>query len=142
MREAPPAMGSIKDYKLAEKRVAEQREVISELQAIVNDIERCEKTIHDLKNELVQLNEKHKDRKTTREDIAYLEDLLKCANKKLTWEKHIASLQKRTPETLQRMTTLINDTQFPPDEPTRAAMLQVLQSVQGAMERLHGAKVD
>lgn len=135
-------MGSIKDYKLAEKRVAEQRDVITELQAIVADIERCEKTIHDLKNELVQLNEKHKDRKTTREDIAYLEDLLKCANRKLTWEKHIASLQKRTPEMLQRMTTLINDTQFPPDQPTRAAMLQVLQAVQGAMERLHGAKVD
>lgn len=135
-------MGSIKDYKLAEKRAAEQREVIAELQAIVADIERCEKTITDLKNDLVAVNEKHKDRKTTREDIAYLEDLLRCANRKLAWEKHIASVQKRTPATLERMTALINDAQFPPDQPTRAAMLQTLQAVQAAMEKLQGAKVE
>jgi hypothetical protein len=135
-------MGSIKDYKLAEKRAAEQREVIAELQAIVADIERCEKTITDLKNDLVKVNETHKDRKTTREDIAYLEDLLRCANRKLAWEKHIGSVQKRTPATLERMTALINDEQFPPDAPTRAAMLQTLQAVQTAMEKLQGAKVE
>lgn len=134
-------MGSLKDYKLAEKRLIEQREVIAELELIVKDIERSEKTINDLKAELIAVNEEHKDRNSTREDIAYLESLLRCANKKLVWEKHIASLQKRTPETLERMSALINDSQFPPDQPTRQAMLESLQSVQGAMERLQSAKV-
>ena len=135
-------MSSLKQYKLAEKSLAQQQQVIAELDLLVKDIERCEKTILDLKNELEAVNQKHQRRKTTRSDIAYLEDLLKCAHKKLTWEKHIASLKKRTPVLLQRMSALINDVQTPPAEEMRAGMLRALQRVQAAMERLENVKVD
>lgn len=135
-------MSSLKQYKLAEKSAARQQEVITELDTLVKDIERCERTILDLKGELEVVNQKHQPRKTTREDIAYLEDLLKCAHKKLTWEKHIASLKKRTPAILQKMSALINDAQAPPNDEIRAGMLRALQRVQAAMERLENVKVD
>jgi hypothetical protein len=135
-------MASLKDYKLAAKSAAQQQQVIGELDGLVRDIERCEKTIIDLKAELEIVNQKHAARKTTREDIAYLEDLLKCAHKKLTWEKHIASLKKRTPATLEKMAALINDPQNPPGEEMRAGMLRALQAVQAAMERLEKVKID
>jgi len=125
-----------------EKSVAQQRQVISEINTLVKDIERCEKTITDLKAELEAVNLKHKDRTTTREDIDYLTDLLKCANKKLTWEKHMASLQKRTPVILEQMSKLINDPKTPPADETRAAMLNALQGIQVAMERLQTVKVN
>jgi hypothetical protein len=134
-------VSTLKDFKLAEKRAAEQREVVSELNVLVKDIERCEKTITDLKAELLAVNEKHKERNSTREDIAYLEDLLKCAKKKLAWEKQMESLQKRTPDILKRMSAMIEDPQFPPEAEVRAAMLQSLQAVQAAMERLDQVKV-
>jgi hypothetical protein len=134
-------VSSLKDYKLAEKRAAEQRAVVSELNVLVKDIERCEKTITELKAELLAVNEKHKSRNSTREDIAYLEDLLKCAKKKLAWEKQMESLQKRTPDILARMSAMIEDPKLPPDTETRAAMLQALQAVQAAMERLDQVKV-
>ncbi|MBA4146509.1 MAG: hypothetical protein H0X66_00220 [Verrucomicrobia bacterium] len=124
-----------------EKAAAHQRQVITDLNALVKDIERCEASITDLQTELERVNATHKDRKTTRDDIAYLEDLLKCANKKLTWEKHMASLQKRTPAILETMTKLINDPQAPPDDQTRAQMLLGLQAIQSAMERLQNVKV-
>ena len=135
-------MSSLKQYKLAEKSLARQQEVIAELDTLVKDIERCEKTILDLKSELEAVNQKHQGRKTTREDIAYLEDLLRCAHKKLTWEKQIASLKKRTPVLLQKMSTLINDVQTPPTREIRDGMLRALQRVQAAMERLENVKVD
>ena len=135
-------MSSLKQYKLAEKSVAQQLQVIGELAGLVKDIERCEKSILDLKTELEAVNEKHSARKTTREDIAYLEDLLKCAHKKLTWEKHRASLKKRTPDLLGRMSKLINDPQAPPSDEIRAGMLNALQSVQAAMERLEKVKIE
>ncbi len=135
-------MSSLKQYKLAARNLARQQEVIAELDALVKDIERCEKTILDLKADLEAVNEKHAARKTTREDIAYLEDLLKCAHKKLTWEKHIASLKKRTPETLQKMSALLNDPEAPAAEEVRAGMLRALQGVQAAMERLEKVKVE
>lgn len=124
-----------------EKAAVHQQQLISELNTLVKDIERCEKTILDLQTELEKVNSKHKDRKTTRDDIAYLEDLLKCANRKLAWEKQMASLQKRTPAILERMTKLINDPQAPPDDQVRARMLAGLQAIQNAMERLQNAKV-
>ncbi|HMJ91087.1 MAG TPA: hypothetical protein VK530_14790 [Candidatus Acidoferrum sp.] len=136
-----PVVSSLKDYKLAEKRAAEQVQVVSELEELVKDIERCEKTISDLKADLLAVNEKHKERKSTREDVAYLEDLLKCAKRKLAWEKQMESLQKRTPEILQRMSAMIEDPKLPPEAPVRAAMLRSLQSVQAAMERLDQVKV-
>jgi predicted RNase H-like nuclease (RuvC/YqgF family) len=125
-----------------EKAAGHQQQLISELNALVKDIERCEKTIVELQTELERVNVEHKDRKTTRDDIAYLEDLLKCANKKLTWEKHMASLQKRTPAILEEMTKLINDPQAPPDDQTRSQMLLGLQAIQSAMERLQNVKVN
>jgi hypothetical protein len=134
-------MSSLKQYKLAAKSLLQQQEVITELDALVKDIERCEKTILDLKTDLEAVNEKHASRKTTREDIAYLEDLLKCAHKKLTWEKHMASLKKRTPATLQKMSGLINDPEAPPSDEVRGGMLRALQAVQAAMERLEKVKV-
>jgi hypothetical protein len=134
-------MLSLKQLKLAEKSAAQQRQVVAELNTIVRDIERCDKTINDLKLELEAVNTKHAGRRTTRDDIAYLTALLDCAKKKLAWEKQIASLHKRTPEVLERMNRLINDPAAPmPDEP-RAEMLSALQRVQAAMEHLQSAKV-
>src|SRR5579872_5241790 len=107
-------MQSIKDLRLAEKTVVRQQQVVAELNTLVRDIERCEKTIVDLQNELNEVNAKYPTPRTTRQDIAYLTDLLKCANKKLAWEKQIASMQKRTPATLERMAQLFNKTKKPP----------------------------
>lgn len=133
-------MSSIKDLKLAQKAANEQQQVISELKTLVKDIERCEKTILGLKQELEVVNSRHQGRRTTREDVAYLTDLLECAKKKLAWEKHITSLQKRTPQLLERMSKLIHDPQNPPSEVSRNAMLSSLQAVQAAMERMQNVK--
>src|SRR5437870_2278247 len=134
-------MSSLKRFKLAEKSMARQHEVITGLNTLVKDIERSEQMITELKSELDAVNFKHKDRQTTREDIAYLQDLLKCANKKLAWEKRIAGLQKRTPLILEEVSSLMNDPKNPPDGQVRAEILGVLQSVQTAMERLQNVKV-
>jgi len=135
-------MSSFKQLKLEQKVAGRQQEVISELNSLVKDVERCENTITSLKNELAAINSKHQGRKTTREDIAYLTDLLECAKKKLTLEKHIASLQKRTPEVLRKMVNLMTDATNPPAEQTRAEMMRALQSVQAAMERLQNVKTE
>lgn len=133
-------MSSLKQLKESQKSALGQQQVIVELNAIVRDIERCDKTIGDLQQELVAANSKYPAPRTTRDDIAYLTDLLKCANKKLAWEKQIASLQKRTPAVLEKMSGLLNDPTHPPPEQTRAEMLQALQRVQTAMERLQNVK--
>ncbi len=133
---------SIKDIKQSEKSVLLQQQVISELNVLVRDIERCEKTILDLQSELAVVNAKYPSPRTTRQDIGYLTDLLKCANKKLAWEKQIASMQKRTPGTLERMTQLLNDPKNPPADDMRANMLQALQGVQLAMQRLQSVKAE
>lgn len=133
-------MQSIKDLKQAQKSAALQQQVVSELNALVQDIERCEKTIVDLRNELGAVNEKYPSPRTTRQDIGYLTDLLKCANKKLAWEKQIASMQKRTPATLEKMAALLNDPKNPPADDMRSEMLRALQGVQAAMERLQNMK--
>ena len=135
-------MSSLKQLKTEQKLAGQQLEVIRELETLVKDIERAENTITTLKTELEEVNVKHQARKTTREDIAYLTDLLRCANKKLAWEKQIASLQKRTPTIMERMARLINDPAAPGDNTPRAAMLASLQKVQASMERLQGVKVD
>ena len=119
-----------------------QQQVVAELNTLVRDIERCEKTILDLQTELNAVNAKYPTPRTTRQDIAYLTDLLKCANKKLTWEKQISSMQKRTPGTLERMAQLLNDSKNPPADEMRANMLRALQGVQAAMERLQGMKTE
>jgi hypothetical protein len=130
-----------KQLKLAEKAALEQRAVIVDLQDLVKDIERCEKTISGLKTELEAVNLKHQGRQTTRDDIAYLTDLLDCAKRKLAWEKQMASLQKRAPVILDTMMKLMNDPHAPPAEQTREEMLHALQAIQAAMERLNAVKV-
>ena len=135
-------MSSLKQLKQLEKSALQQQQVIQELKTIVKDIERCEKTIHDLQRELTAVNSRYPVPRTTREDIAYLTDLLKCANKKLAWEKQIASLQKRTPALLDRIANLINDPSAAGGDAARAAMLASLQKVQAAMERLQSVKVE
>src|SRR6516162_178166 len=109
-------MSSIKDLKLAQKAAVEHQRVISELNALVKDIERCEKTMTNLKAELEAANSKYPGPRTTREDIEYLTALLDCAKKKLAWEKQITSLQKRTPTVLQQMTGFLNDAKNSPNE--------------------------
>jgi hypothetical protein len=133
-------MPSLKELKQAEKSIVQQHQVVLELSAIVKDIERCEKTITELQAELAATNSRYPSPRTTRQDIAYLTDLLKCANKKLAWEKQLASLQKRTPATLETMAALLNDPKNPPAEPIRSEMLRALQGVQAAMERLQNVK--
>lgn len=131
-----------KQYKLAEKAAADQRHVVAELEALVKSIERCEKTVNELKNELQAVQTKYQSRKSTQEEIAYLTDLLKCANKKLGWEKQIASLQKKTPSVLDEVMRVMNDPRNPPSDEMRASMLRALQLVQVAMERLENVKTD
>jgi hypothetical protein len=132
---------SLKEIRLAEKSLIQQQQVVSELNTIIGDIERCEKTILDLQTELTAVNTRYPGTRTTREDIAYLTDLLKCANKKLNWEKHLASLQKRTPVVLEKMSALLNDPKNPPAEEIRVQMLRALQGLQAAMEHLQNLKV-
>jgi chromosome segregation ATPase len=133
---------SASKYKLAEKALVEQQRVVTELQSLVKSIERSEKTINDLKKELEAVQSKYPVRKTTQEEIAYLTDLLKCANKKLGWEKQLASLQKRTPVILDELTSVMNDPTNPPSDEMRAAMLRALQGVKVAIERLEKVKAE
>jgi hypothetical protein len=135
-------MSSAKQYRLAEQAIARQQRVVAELAALVKSVERCEKTIVELKSELEGVNVRHQGRKTTQEDIAYLTDLLKCAHRKLSWEKQLASLKKRTPVLLEGMAEVMNDPKNPPTEETRGTMMGALQSVQAAIERLEKAQGD
>ncbi|HEX7859990.1 MAG TPA: hypothetical protein VF773_06690 [Verrucomicrobiae bacterium] len=125
-----------------EQRVAgQQKTIIGELQALSKDIERCDKTVQGLRAELLAVNERHANRSTTQDDIAYLEDLLACARKKLVWEKQITSLQKRTPELMQRVEALVNHPNSNPDEETRSALMTSLTQVQASMKRLNEVKI-
>jgi len=135
-------MSSIKDLKNEQKSLLLQQQVVMELQTLVKDIERSEKIILDLQAELNAVNTKYPSPRTARQDVAYLTDLLKCAQKKLAWEKQIASMQKRTPATLQKMSQLLNDEKNPPTDIMRVQMLQALQGVQAAMARLQGMKTN
>ena len=134
-------MKSVKQLKLAEKVAQQQQELIAELQDLVRDIDRCEKTIVTLKTDLQQVNEKHAARQTTQDDVNYLEDLLACAKRKLVWEKQMTSLQKRTPVLMQRLEAAVNHPESSPDENTLAALLSALHQVQAAMNRLQEAKL-
>ena len=135
-------MSALKKIKLAAKAVGRHQQIISELEGLAKSVERCEQTIAELKIELEKVKVNHQNRKTTQEDIAYLTDLLKCANKKLGWEKQIASLKKRTPTVLGEMATLLNDPNNPPQEDVRSAMLRTLQSVQLALQRLEKSQME
>lgn len=134
-------MSTSRSIKLEQRVAGQQKDLVVELQALVKDIERCEKTVNGLRAELEGVNQRHANRVTTQDDIAYLEDLLGCARKKLVWEKQIASLQKRTPDLMARVEALVNHPQSNPDEETRKALMGSLTEVQGAMKRLNAAKV-
>jgi len=132
-------VSSIKQLKLEEKSAAQQRQVIQELKGLVKDIERSEKTITALNRELAEVNARHQGPRNTRQDIAYLTDLLECAKKKLAWEKQIASLQKHAPGLMDQMARIISDPKAPPSSETRDQILAALQAIQSAMQRLQDA---
>lgn len=135
-------MMTSKELRLAEKRAAEQKQLIAELQVLANDMERSERAISTLKGELEEINRRFQGQRTTREDVDYLTGLLACAKKKLAWEKSMAGLQKRTPTLLDKMTRLLNDPSSPPSAEMRQQIMHCLQQVHSAMERLQGAKVE
>jgi hypothetical protein len=54
----------------------------------------------------------------------------------------MASLQKRAPLLMEKMVAVINDPLAPPAEETRAQILQSLNAVQNAMQRLQSVKMD
>jgi uncharacterized protein YoxC len=134
-------MSTPRQIKLEQQVANQQKGLIGELQALVNDLERAEKTVTSLKAELGGVNERHANRTTTQHDIAYLEDLLACARKKLVWEKQIASLQKRTPELMERVEALVNHPQSNPDQQTQDALMHSIKEVQAAMQRLNESKL-
>ena len=139
MRNASPIshhMSASKQIKEGQRAAQRHLMLIAELQELVADIERCEKTISNLQVELNAVNAKYSGQRTTKQDVEFLSVLLECAKRKLAWEKQIASLQKRTPELLERMTSFLNDPINPPSNETRAQILQSLQAVQATMERL------
>ncbi|EDY21657.1 hypothetical protein CfE428DRAFT_0902 [Chthoniobacter flavus Ellin428] len=133
-------MASSKAKKLQHKSTVIQGEMLEELSGLVKGIERAETLLAELKNETEEMNATHQQRRTTREDIAYLEDLLKCAKKKLAWEKQMETVAKRTPEVLAKVSTAMNDTTNPPEPELRIKVLDLLQTVQAAMSRLDAAK--
>jgi hypothetical protein len=85
---------------------------------------------------LEAVNAKFQGPRTTRQDVDYLTELLDCAKRKLAWEKQLASIQKRTPEALDRMAKLLGDVQTAPIDAGRMELLQALKRVQASMERL------
>jgi hypothetical protein len=133
-------MSTSKQLRIERQVALAQQAIVSELQSLAKDIERCEKTIITLQQELEGVNTRHAGRSTTQDDVDYLEDLLSCAKRKVIWEKQIASLQKRTPSLMQRVEALVNHPQSSPDEQTRKALLESLHNVQAAMLRLQGGK--
>ena len=133
-------MATPKQLKEAQKVAFQQQAIIGELQTLVRDIERCEKTIISLNSEMQQVNQKHVDRKTTQDDINFLEDLLVCAKKKLVWEKQLTSLQKRTPDLMNRVEAVVNHPESNPDEKTRDALLISMNAVKAGIDRLSAAR--
>jgi len=133
-------MASNRAKKLLRKSTVLQAGMLEELQGLVKSIERAETLLAELKQDTEEMNARHQHRRTTREDIAYLEELLKCAKKKLAWEKQMEGVAKRTPEVLATVSTAMNDTVNPPLPKTRVAVLDLLQTVQSAMARLDAAK--
>lgn len=130
-----------KALKLGRKSVHLQKEVLEELDSLTRSVARAEKLILDLKDEMEAVGAKHQNRTTTKDDIAYLEDLLRCAKKKLAWENLMEGLGKRTPSLLQKVSAIMSDEQNPPTDEVRTGIMQALQSIQSAMERLDRAKV-
>ena len=129
-------MSASKQLKESQRAAQKHLELIAELQELVQDITRCEKTISALQAELNETNKQFAGPRTTKQDVDFLTVLLDCAKRKLAWEKQIASLQKRTPELLERMTSFLNDPVNPPSNESRVQILESLQAVQATMQKL------
>jgi chromosome segregation ATPase len=129
-------MSASKQLKESQRAAQKHVQLIGELQELVHDITRCEKTITALQTELNENSAKYSGPRTTKQDVEFLTVLLDCAKRKLAWEKQIASLQKRTPELLERMTSFLNDPVNPPTDESRVRIREALQAVQATMERL------
>jgi hypothetical protein len=117
-------------------KAAARRRVLTEAQQLARDIERCQESITSVMAGLKSANAKYQGQRTTKEEVEYLTILLDCAKKKLAWEKQISSLRKRSPALLQEMSEILNDQDHPPADDLKAAMLQSLQVIQGALEKL------
>jgi chromosome segregation ATPase len=134
-------MSAEKQIKESQRAAQKHLQLIAELQELVEDITRCEKTITALQMELNETNKKFSGPRNTKQDVEFLTVLLECAKRKLAWEKQIASLQKRTPELLERMSSFLNDPVNPPNNEIRIQILESLQAVQATMERLQSIGV-
>ena len=124
----------------AQIKAAERRRVLAEVDQLAVDIGRCERTIAAVMTDLTTVNAKYQGTRDTREEIEFLKVLLECAKKKLAWEKQIASLKKRAPALLEKMSEIMNDRDHPPSEELKTELLRALQSVQGALERLSASE--
>lgn len=129
-----------KARQLARRSAQRQKEVLEELHSLAKAITKAETLVVELKLQMEAANTEHQDRQTTAEDIAYLEALLRCARKKLSWETQMASVSKRIPEVLALVTEVMNDSANPPSEENRAVVVGLLQTVQDSMKRLEAAK--
>jgi hypothetical protein len=134
-------MSASKQIKESHRAAQKHVQLIGELHELVEDITRCEKTITALQTELNENNKKYAGPRNTKQDVEFLTVLLDCAKRKLAWEKQIGSLQKRTPELLERMSSFLNDPVNPPSSETRVQILEALQAVQTTMERLQSIGV-
>ena len=132
-------MGSLRQIKQDEKSRTREQQLVGELKAISDDIERCERTLNTLTADLDAVNNKFQGPRTTGQDVEYLTGLLDCAKRRLAWEEQLASIQKRTPEVLDGMAELLAGAQATPVEPGRLELLEALKHVQAAMERLQRA---
>ena len=124
----------------AQIKAAERRRVLAEVDQLAADIGRCERTIAAVMTDLTTVNAKYQGTRNTREEIEFLKVLLECAKKKLAWEKQIASLKKRAPTLLEKMSGIMNDHDHPPTDELKTELLRALQSVQGALERLSASE--
>jgi hypothetical protein len=121
-------------------KAAERRRILAEVNQLAGSIERCEKTIAAVMADLKVINTKYQGTRSTREEVEFLKVLLDCAKRKLAWEKQIASLKKRAPSLVEAMTRIMTDKEHPPSAELQSEMLQALQAVQGALQRLQATE--
>lgn len=123
-------------------KAAERRRVLAEMQQLADSIARCEETISSVMTELKAANTKYEGSRTTKQEVEYLTILLDCAKKKLSWEKQIASLKKRAPEILEKVSKIMSDRDHPPPDELKAELLHSLKIVQTALERLQSQDLE
>jgi hypothetical protein len=122
-------------------KAAERRRILAEFQQLGMSIARCEETISSVMAELKSANATYQGGRSTRQEVEYLTILLDCAKRKLAWEKQIASLKKRAPALLEKMSKIMNDKDHPPGEELKAEILRLLQIVQDALQRLQALEL-